>query len=80
VKVFLEIHNTISNIGSNHYNKNSNSLQGGKITYQDTNQTSRQSVQTRNANTNATGAFTMVEQIMTELSDAVKKKEKTEGV
>jgi hypothetical protein len=51
-----------------------------KNTHQDTNQTTSQSVQAENVNGNATDgmylAFTMVRQIMTELSGAATEKEK----
>jgi hypothetical protein len=54
----------ISSIGSNHGNKNSNSLQAS-------NKISGQSVQAKNVNCNPTDGvflvFTMLQQIMTEL-------------
>jgi hypothetical protein len=64
----------ISSIGSNYRNKNSNSFQD-KYMHRDINQISGRSVQAKNVNTNAMDyvflAFTMVQQIMIELSCAV---------
>jgi hypothetical protein len=68
----------ISSIGSNCHNKNS--LRGEKNTHQDTHQISGQTAEAKNVNINTTDdgllAFTMVQQIMIELSGAMTKIEK----
>jgi hypothetical protein len=66
-------------IGSIHHNRNNSSLQE-KNTHQDISEISGQSVQAKNVSINATGdmflTFTMVQEIMTELSGAATGTEK----